>query len=182
MGGAALLVEYEGVLVEPEGARDPLRLRLLPGVAEAVRRLALRGVPLVVVTDQPAIGRGETGANAWGACEARLLALLRAAGGLVLGVHCCPAAGPDPRRKPRPGLILAAARAHQLDLPSCWLVGTTIDDARAAGQAGCAGAVLVGGAGTPGEDLGIPVGIATDLADAPRVMLPRDGGCWHDRP
>lgn len=81
---------------------------------------------------------------------------------------------------PRPGLILRAAREAQVDLARSWLVGTTADDARAAGQAGLAGCVLIGDAPGPEEDLGIVVARARDLADAPRVMIPRGGGCWHD--
>lgn len=182
MGRNALFVERDGVLVERDGAADPARLRLLPGVAAAARRLALRGVPLVVVTDQPGIGRGEIPAEAYAEADARLRVLLAEAGAELAGIHVCPASGPDPRRKPRPGLILAAARAHDLHLAGSWFVGAAADDARAAAQAGCAGAVVVGGAAAPAEDLGIPVAIASDLADAPRVMVPRGGGCWHDRP
>ena len=181
MATSGLFLERDGVLVERDGAADAARVRLLPGVAAALRRLALRGVPLVVVTDQPAIGRGEVSAEAYAAADLRLHALVAEAGAGLAGIHVCPAAGPDAKRKPRPGLILAAARAHGLDLAASWLVGTGADDARAAAQAGCAGAVLVGGAALPTEDLGIPVAAASDLADAPRVMIPRGGGCWHDR-
>lgn len=81
---------------------------------------------------------------------------------------------------PRPGLILRAAREAEVDLARSWLVGTTADAARAAGQAGLAGCVLIGDAIAPAEDLGIVVARARDLADAPRVMIPRGGGCWHD--
>lgn len=85
----------------------------------------------------------------------------------------------DRERPPRPGLILRAAREADIDLVRSWLVGTTADEARAAGQAGLAGCVLIGDAPGPEEDLGIVVARAQDLADAPRVMIPRGGGCWH---
>jgi len=179
---AGLFVERDGVLVAREGALDPARVRLLPGVGAAIRRLALRGVAVVVVTDQPALGRGEVTAAGYAAADVRLRELLAGEGADLAGIHVCPAAGPDPRRKPRPGGILAAASAHGVDLATSWFVGAHGDDARAAAQAGCAGAVLIDAALQPGEDLGIVVAIAHDLADAPRVMIPRNGGCWHDRP
>lgn len=182
MPASGLFIERDGVLVERDGAADAARLRLVAGAAATIVRLNRRGVPVVVVTDQPAIGRGEVSAEAYSAADARLHEMLAAAGATLTGIHVCPTAGPDARRKPRPGLILAAARAHGLDLATSWLVGTAADDARAAAQAGCAGAVLVGGVVGPDEDLGIVVAIARDLADAPRVMIPRGGGCWHDRP
>ncbi len=81
---------------------------------------------------------------------------------------------------PRPGLILRAARDLEISLERSWLIGTTADDARAAAQAGLAGCVLLGGGAKPPEDLGIVVAEANDLADAPRVMIPRKGGCWHE--
>jgi len=80
---------------------------------------------------------------------------------------------------PRPGLILRAAREAGVDLARSWLIGVTADEARAAGQAGLAGCVLIGDAPGPTEDVGLVVARARDLADAPRVMIPRGGGCWH---
>jgi hypothetical protein len=77
-------------------------------------------------------------------------------------------------------MLLAAARELEIDLPTSWLIGTDQADAHAAAQAGCAGVVLVEGIDLPAEDLGIVVATARDLADAPRVMIPRQGGCWHD--
>lgn len=179
--GAGLLCELDGVLIEAGHGFGPERVRLLPGAATALRRLAQRGVPAVVVTDQPALGRGEADEPAFAALVARLHELLAAAGTQVVGVHHCPAAGPDRRRKPRPGLLLEAARAHGLDLAASWLVGRSAADAEAAAQAGCAGVVLLGTALPEGlTDLGIPANLAADLADAPRAMVPRGGGCWHD--
>ena len=102
-----------------------------------------------------------------------------AAGGKLTNVIIATSESPKSWTKPRPGLLLAAARTHGIDLPSSWLIGVDADDARAAGQAGCAGAVLLGTGPLPSEDVGIVVAQARDLADAPRVMIPRGGGCWH---
>ncbi len=88
------------------------------------------------------------------------------------------AAGPR-EVPPRPGLILRAAREAGVDLARSWLIGVTADEARAAGQAGLAGCVLIGDAPAPTEDLGLVVARARDFADAPRVMIPKGGGCWH---
>jgi len=88
------------------------------------------------------------------------------------------AAGPR-ELPPRPGLILRAAREAGVDLARSWLIGVTADEARAAGQAGLAGCVLIGDAPGPTVDVGLVVARARDFADAPRVMIPRGGGCWH---
>jgi phosphoglycolate phosphatase-like HAD superfamily hydrolase len=149
MSRPGIIAEWHGVLADAAG-------QPLPGVVDAVARLARRGVPVVAVAHDD--GHGD---------------LAGVAG---------PLRPPVDRRErflpPRPGLVLEAARRHDLRLPDCWLVGTSADHARAAAQAGCAGCVLIG-VDPPTEDLGIVVARAGDLADAPRVMIPRGGGCWH---
>ncbi len=60
-----------------------------------------------------------------------------------------------------------------------WLVCRDAGAVSAAATAGLTGVVLIGCA-VPSDDWGIVVAEARDLADAPRVMVPRNGGCWHD--
>jgi len=172
----ALFVELDGVLIAdlPHGAPG---MALLPGVAAVVKRMNLAGVPVVVVTDHPA-RNGISEADFAGAV-ALLHGSMAESGALLTALYHCPTAAPHPWRKPRPGMLLAAARDHGLDLLTSWLVGRSLDDARAAAQAGCYGTVLVG-APVPSEDLGIVVAGADSLADALRSMAPRQGGCWHD--
>lgn len=162
MAGSALFVEVPGVLC------DEAVTALLPGVAAALARLRQRGVLIVAATDRLALDEAMT---------ARLRELT---GGMLAGIYSA-AGKPASWIKPRPGMLLTAAREVGADLSVSWVIGTDARDAVAAGQAGCAGAVLVGGAVVPTDDLGITVASATDLADAPRVMIPKNGGCWHDQ-
>ena len=60
-----------------------------------------------------------------------------------------------------------------------WLVCRDANAVSASATAGLSGVVLIGCA-VPADDCGIVVAEARDLADAPRVMEPRGGGCWHD--
>jgi len=83
-------------------------------------------------------------------------------------------------RFPRPGLLLRAAAEHDLDLFSSWVVAADDAAIKAGGMAGCVGAVAVGGASDEVPGATIAVKRADDLADAPRVMIPPGGGCWHD--
>lgn len=73
--------------------------------------------------------------------------------------------------------MLGALRQAAVD--SGWLICGDAATVATAATAGLAGVVLVG-AEIPADDHGIVVAVARDLADAPRVMVPRDGGCWHD--
>jgi HAD superfamily hydrolase (TIGR01662 family) len=169
---SALFVEIPGVLIAA-WAPD----LLLPNVGLALRRLRQRGVPVVAVTD-----RAPVEADEFPDFSQRLRQAIGEVGGELAGIYAALPDKPASWRKPRPGMLLAAARELMLDLPTSWLVGTETADAYAAAQAGCAGVVLVEGIDPPAEDLGIVVATARDLADAPRVMIPRQGGCWHDHP
>ncbi len=172
MARTALFVEIPGVLIAA-WAPD----LLLPNVGLALRRLRQRGVPVVAVTDCAPVEADEFPDFA-----ERLKKAIGEVGGELAGVYAALPDRPASWKKPRPGMLLAAARELELDLPSSWLIGTESRDAYAASQAGCAGAVLIEGVDPPTEDLGIVVATARDLADAPRVMIPRQGGCWHDLP
>lgn len=68
---------------------------------------------------------------------------------------------------------------HGAGAASGWLVCRDPSAVAAAATAALAGIVLIG-CQAPVDDHGIVVAEAADLADAPRVMVPRGGGCWHD--
>ena len=40
-------------------------------------------------------------------------------------------------RKPKPGLILQAAREHDIDLSNSWMIGDILNDVEAGNRAGC---------------------------------------------
>lgn len=162
MAASALFVEVPGVLC------DEALSALLPGVAAALARLRQRGVLIVAATDRLALD------------DAQVRRLRELTGDALAGVYVA-AGKPASWTKPRPAMLLTAARELGADLSKSWLIGTAARDAEAAGQAGCAGAVLIGGAQLPADDIGIAVAAAADFADAPRVMIPRGGGCWHDQ-
>lgn len=172
MPRTALFVEIPGVLIAA-WAPD----LLLPNVGLALRRLRQRDVPVIAVTD-----RAPVEAEEFAEFAERLQLAVVAEGGALAGVYAALPDRPASWRKPRPGMLLTAAQELTVDLPTSWLVGTDNADVHAAVQAGLAGVVLVEGVDPPTDDLGIVVATARDLADAPRVMIPRQGGCWHDHP
>lgn len=134
---------------------DPALVRLLPGVAEGLRRLHRAGFALVVVSNQGCVARGVCTIEQVEACNRRMRELIRAEAGIELdGVYYCPyhpKGGVAPFntehlwRKPAPGMILAAAADLGLDLSRSWMIGDSPRDAQAAMAAGvdAARAVLV---------------------------------------
>jgi len=96
--------------------------QLFPGVPAACRSLRAAGYTLVVVTNQPDVGRGTQSSTVVEAMHARLRQLVPE----IARVEVChdPGRGqPSRRRKPEPGMILDAAQALGLDLARSWMVG-----------------------------------------------------------
>lgn len=150
----AILLDRDGVIVEPvldrlsdtaESPYEPDDVELVPGAAEALAMLRARGLVLVVVSNQPAAAKGTVMLAALGDVHARATELLARAGlalddweycfhhpdGVVpeLAIDCqC--------RKPRPGMLIQAARRHRIDLAGSWLVGDSDTDILAGKAAG----------------------------------------------
>jgi D-glycero-D-manno-heptose 1,7-bisphosphate phosphatase len=160
----------DGYVIEPSDF-EPIDFAL--DAAAAARSV---GAALVVVTNQGSIGRNMATESQVMAIHGLLLATLGARGIVIDAIYICPhhplSADPTQRdchcRKPKPGLILAAARDLNLDLASSMLIGDQASDIAAARAAGIAEdrALLVGPtarmdlAGHVREKLGQPKNLA----------------------
>jgi D-glycero-D-manno-heptose 1,7-bisphosphate phosphatase len=145
---------------------DEKQFELLPGVVDAVRHLHATGFRLVVVTNQPDVARGIQTRAVVEAMHARLRRELP-----MLDVLTCFHDDSDncPCRKPKPGMLLEAARRWRLDLERSFLVGDRWRDVLAGLAAGCR-AILVE---TPysGKDRCRPDWCVRDLAEAAQWIL-----------
>jgi D-glycero-D-manno-heptose 1,7-bisphosphate phosphatase len=132
----AVFLDRDGVLNEvrlddgvPRPPASVSNLRVANGAAEALARLRDAGFVLVVITNQPDVPRGQTTRQAVDEINAALQARLP-----VDAVYACfhdTGDGCD-CRKPRPGMLLQAARDLALDLGDSWLVGDRWVDIAAA--------------------------------------------------
>jgi len=149
---AAVFLDRDGTLIEDRGPLfDPAGVVLLPGVAEALARLARAGYLRIVVTNQSAVGRGLLEPIGLDRIHAVLGRALAAAGASLDAIYACPDAPPTAgesespigRRKPGTGMLTEAARDHALDLSRCWMVGDQARDTLAGKRAGCRGSLLL---------------------------------------
>jgi len=135
-----LFLDRDGVINEEcEYLHDPKDLVVITGVAEAIAAINRRRVPVVVVTNQAGIGRGLYGVDAYLAVNQAIEAILAKAGAHIDAWHFCPHL-PDADclcRKPRPGMLHAAAKDLALDLGRSVLVGDKASDLEAARAVGC---------------------------------------------
>jgi D-glycero-D-manno-heptose 1,7-bisphosphate phosphatase len=146
----AVFLDRDGTLIEDRGyLQDPALVRLLPGVADGLRRLRPAGFVCVVVTNQSGIGRGMFTEADYHRVHAEMLRQLTAEGARLDAAYFCSAApaaaGCDehPDRKPSPGMLLRAAADLDLDLSRSWIIGDAPRDVEAGRRAGCRG-ILVG--------------------------------------
>ena len=140
-GRPAVFLDRDGVLVRGE-VRDgklyaPRRLedfRLLPGAAESVRALRDHGFLTIVVTNQPDIGNGLVAAQIVDAMHAIMRKKMP-----LDSIEVCPHRQADncACRKPKTGLLLAAAERFSLDLSASFMVGDRSSDIVAGRSVGC---------------------------------------------
>lgn len=147
----AVFLDRDGTLItECNYLSRPEQVCLLPGAADAVRRLRSAGFVCVIVSNQSGVGRGLFTHADLEAVHAEMLRQLHAAGAVLDATYYCTAGPPTPAdpiehpdRKPNPGMLLRAARDLNLDLPSSWIVGDSLRDIQAGRNAGCRSGILV---------------------------------------
>lgn len=142
MKNKAVFLDRDGVLnasVVRDGKPYPpqtlAEFQLLPGVAEACAQLKVAGYLLVVVTNQPDVGRGTQSREAVEAMHAQLREWLP-----IDRIEVCYDANDavgSGRRKPAPGMILDAARTLDVDLVLSFMVGDRWRDVDCGANAGC---------------------------------------------
>jgi len=182
----AVFLDRDGVLnVDADPVASPEQLRLLPSVAEAIRRINHSEYLAVVVTNQPAIAKGFMDEADLARVHAGLETLLGAEHALLDRICFCPHhpergfAGERPEykivcqcRKPEPGMLLAAAAELNIDLANSFMVGDRSADILAGARAGCK-TILVrtGVAGKDGRFPCRPDFVCDDLAAAVSIVL-----------
>jgi D-glycero-D-manno-heptose 1,7-bisphosphate phosphatase len=142
----AVFLDRDGTLNQPVvRERKPYppagigEFHLYDGVADACAQLHAAGFVLVVVTNQPDVGRGTQSQAAVEAMHAHLKKLIPE----IARIEVCYAPGQgvahpdDRRRKPEPGMLIDAAVALGLDLARSWMIGDRWRDVDCGGAAGC---------------------------------------------
>lgn len=150
----AVFLDRDGTLIEHVPyLSDPAAVRLLPGAADAVKKLRRAGFAVVLVTNQSAIGRGMLTVDRLDQIHTEMRQQLAACGTTIDAIYYCPIAPTSddrsvvehPDRKPGPGMLRRAAVDLKLDLAASWMVGDLISDVFAGLNAGCRSVLLESG-------------------------------------
>jgi len=147
----AVFLDRDGTINKLNGfITAPDALELIPGAAEAIKKINSLGYLAVVITNQPVIARGECTEEELKNIHNKLETLLGEKGAYLDAIYYCPHhpdkgfIGEIPSlkikcecRKPAPGLILRAAREYNIDIGSSYMVGDSRRDVKTAENAGC---------------------------------------------
>jgi D-glycero-D-manno-heptose 1,7-bisphosphate phosphatase len=128
-------VVRDGLSYPPARVED---FELYPDVVEGCEKLKEAGFLLIVVTNQPDVGRGTQSQEIVEAMHANLRIILPTLDGIEVCFHGGATHGdPCDCRKPAPGMLRRAAEAHGIDLAKSFLIGDRWRDVDCAHAAGC---------------------------------------------
>ncbi|MGH2449204.1 MAG: D-glycero-alpha-D-manno-heptose-1,7-bisphosphate 7-phosphatase [Chloroflexota bacterium] len=174
-------MDRDGTLVHARHyPRRPQDLELVEGIGPEMSRLRSAGFELIMVTNQSGLARGYFGLADLQRMHDSLASRLAALQAPLDAIYFCPhhvdgivpgLSVDCPCRKPRPGMLLDAARERDLVMDHCWFVGDILDDVEAGRRAGCR-TVLVDLAteASPTEMLRRPHFVARDTPHALRII------------
>lgn len=143
----AIFLDKDGTLIPdiPYNC-DPARITLQPGTVDGLRLLSSAGYLMIIVSNQAGVAHGYFSEAELELAMKQLEKLLNDAGIVIAGIYYCPH-HPEAKvaayrkqcdcRKPMPGMLLQAARRHNIDLAASWMIGDILNDVEAGNRAGC---------------------------------------------
>lgn len=147
----AIFLDRDGTINKYVGfLRNIDDFELIEGAAEAIKLINQSGYLAIVVTNQPVIARGEVSWDELNEIHRKMETLLGKEGAYLDGIYICPHhpdkgfEGERPEykivcdcRKPKPGLLLRAAKDFNIDLSQSYMIGDDDRDVQAGKNAGC---------------------------------------------
>ena len=148
----AIFLDRDGTInIEKGYITDPREIKLVPMAGESISTLNRRKVPVIVITNQAAIGKGLLTVETFENINEKLWNDLQAVNAFYDALYYCPH---DPEaitdclcRKPKPGLFLQAAKDFNIDLSASFMIGDKLTDVTAGHLSGCRTVFLLSGYG-----------------------------------
>ena len=137
----AIFLDRDGVINEErkDYVKNLNEFKIFSGVAEAIDLLRKKNFLIIIITNQSAINRKLLDINTLENIHMFFQEYLKKNNTSVDAIYYCPHL-PEENcscRKPKPGLILNAAKDLKIDLKKSWMIGDSQKDIEAANNAGC---------------------------------------------
>ena len=174
----AIFLDRDGTINRYVGfLRDIDDFELIDGVSQAIVSINQSEFLSIVVTNQPVIARGEVTEDELSEIHSKMETLLGKDGAYIDDIYYCPHhphKGYEGEiqvlkidcacRKPKPGMLLQAAKDHNIDLAESWMIGDSENDILAGKAAGCKTAYI--GKENFGQDIS-----GNSLLDVVKIIL-----------
>ena len=152
----AVFLDRDGTINKYVGFLQNIdEFELIDGVADAIKKINDTGYLVIIVTNQPVIARGEVSFDELNMIHNKMETLLGKEGAYLDAIYFCPHhphkgyEGERPElkfacdcRKPKPGMLLKAARDFNIDLSQSWMIGDSENDVKAGLSADCQTALI----------------------------------------
>ncbi|EFI70867.1 MULTISPECIES: D-glycero-beta-D-manno-heptose 1,7-bisphosphate 7-phosphatase [Segatella] len=153
----AIFLDRDGTINKYVGfLRNIDDFELIEGVSDAIKKINQSGFLAIVVTNQPVIARGEVTWDELQEIHKKMETLLGMDGAYIDGLYICPHHpdkgfdGERPEykfdcdcRKPKPGLLLQAAKDYNINLSESYMIGDSERDVEAGKAASCKDSILI---------------------------------------
>src|SRR5580692_1912844 len=162
--GPAIFIDRDGVI----NCRRPgdyvlnwSQFVFMPGIREALKQLSSLGLPMIIISNQAAVGKGLLDPAGLEEITTRMNEALLADGTSLAAAYYCTHRIEDACecRKPKPALLFSAAADFNIDLSRSIFVGDSDTDAQAARAAGCASVLF-------GSDVALQPAFPSDIPAA----------------
>jgi histidinol-phosphate phosphatase family protein len=176
-----VFIDKDGTLVRDVPYNiDPCRVQLAPGAGAALRRMKNAGYKMIVISNQPGIALKLFRERDLVLVNQRIQDLLSSYEVEIDAFYYCPHEPGDhcECRKPRPGMILQAAREQGVKTGMSWMIGDILNDVEAGNRAGCRTVHLDNGNETEWVkgDYRQPAWTVSDLPAAAEVICSSSAG------
>lgn len=155
----AIFLDRDGTINKMVGfITKPEQFELIEGAAEAIKAINKSGYLAIVITNQPVIARGDCTFEELKTIHDKMETELGNVGAFVDAIYVCPHhtdkgfEGERPEykfncncRKPKPGLLLQAAKDFNIDLSKSYMIGDSLRDVEAGDNAGVKKSIKVEG-------------------------------------
>jgi D-glycero-D-manno-heptose 1,7-bisphosphate phosphatase len=181
----AVFIDKDGTLVEniPYNI-DPGKTRIYADVPEALKILKKNNFKIIVVTNQSGVSMGYFSEEKLKKANEAFIELMKNHGAEIDGFYYCPHhregkireyAIDCGCRKPKPGMIIQAAKEHYIHLPASWIIGDILNDVEAGNVAGCKSILINNGNETEWflNEIRMADHIVKNMRDAVRKILGR---------
>jgi D,D-heptose 1,7-bisphosphate phosphatase len=122
------------------------QFKLLPDVAKAINKFHEQGYKVIIISNQPGLAKDQYAMAVFEKIRKKMKKELEKEGATIDAEYYC-FHHPEAKigsykkicfcRKPKPGMILQAAKEHDIDLLRSWMIGDGITDMKAGIDAGC---------------------------------------------